>query len=43
VALLSLAPGFSRVELVGAMGNGFNRFSARAESKPLKRRAVTPP
>ena len=34
---LSLAPGFSRVVLAVVTGNGFNRFPAGREAKPLKR------
>jgi hypothetical protein len=34
---LSLAPGFSRVVLAVVTGNGFNRFLAGWEAKPLKR------
>jgi hypothetical protein len=34
---LSLAPGFSRVVLAVGIGNGFNRFPAGWETKPLKR------
>jgi hypothetical protein len=37
LAQLSLAPGFSRVVLAVGAGNGFNRFPAGWEVKPLKR------
>jgi hypothetical protein len=34
-----LAPGFSRVVLAVVTGNGFNRFPAGRETKPVKRLA----
>jgi hypothetical protein len=36
VAILSLAPGFSRVKLVAVTGNGYNRFPARPENQAVK-------
>ena len=36
-SLLSLAPGFSRVNDVPNASNGFSRLLALAEAKPLKR------
>jgi hypothetical protein len=44
VRQLSLAPGFSRVVLAALAGNGFNRFPAGRNAKPLKRLdAAAPP